>query len=189
MPAPLLPREHVLQKLISEFRTRGYDATSLSNIAMATGLGKSSLYHHFPGGKEQMAADVLEHLREALRLNVFEPLRSVTPARRRFDQLLQAIDGFYAGGKDACLLERLCASGQAAALRRPLRSTFNEMMGAFEEAALDAKLPAALARSRAEDAVVRIEGALVVCAGLGEIGPFQRVMRSLKRDFLRTAPR
>jgi len=183
-----MPREQVLQKLISEFRTRGYDATSLSNIATATGLGKSSLYHHFPGGKEQMAADVLEHLRQALRLNVFGPLRSVTPAPRRFDQLLQAIDTFYSGGKDACLLERLCASGQAAALRRPLRSTFNEMMGAFEEVALDAKLPVALARARAEDAVVRIEGALVVCAGLGEIGPFQRVMRSLKRDFLRSAP-
>ena len=189
MPAPLMSREQVLEKLIVEFRARGYDATSMNDIATATGLGKSSLYHHFPGGKEQMAADVLEHLREALRSNVFEPLRSVTPARRRFDQLLRAIDAFYAGGEHACLLERLGASGQAAALRRPLRSTFRDMMGAFEEAALDANLPAALARARAEDAVVRIEGALVMCAGIGETGPFQRVMRSLKRDFLESPTR
>ena len=184
MPTPLMSREQVLDQLLAKFRARGYDATSLSDIATATGLGRSSLYHHFPHGKEQMAADVLAHLEDTLERNVFEPLRAVVPARKRFDQLMTAVDAFYAGGKDACLLERLAASSEAKALRRPLQSTFRTLMTAFEESARDAGLSAAIARNRAEDAVIRIEGALVLCAALGETGPFERVMRSLKREFL-----
>lgn len=41
-------RETILQTAIELFTQRGYDATSLRNIAEAVGLTKSSLYHHFP---------------------------------------------------------------------------------------------------------------------------------------------
>ncbi len=40
------------------FRRRGYDGATLSVLSRACGLGKASLYHHFPGGKDEMA-DVL----------------------------------------------------------------------------------------------------------------------------------
>lgn len=184
MPAPLLSREQVLERILAEFRLRGFDASSLSDLSSSTGLGRSSLYHYFPDGKQQMAAEVLAHLGTTLQNDVFTPLRQVRPARKRLDGLLNAIEAFYRGGKDACLLERLSASTVAPELRAPLRATFAAMMSAFEETARDAGLTPAVARTRAEDAVVRIEGALVVCAGMGETGPFERVMRSLRQHFL-----
>ena len=184
MPAPLLTRTQVLERILVEFRMRGFDATSLNDLSSATGLGKSSLYHHFPGGKEQMAAEVLAHLQATLEQGVFTPLRGVRPAKKRLAGLLDVLDAFYRGGKDACLLERLTASTVAGPLRAPLRATFAAMMTAFEEAARDAGLTPTVARTRAEDAVIRIEGALVVCAGSGETGPFERVMRRLRLEFL-----
>lgn len=184
MPAASLSREQVIERILTEFRLRGYDASSLSDLSAATGLGRSSLYHYFPGGKEQMAADVLAHLASMLEAEVFTPLRSVRPAKRRLDGLLDAIDAFYRGGRDACLLERLTASSEATALAKPLRGMFQAMMSAFEETAREAGLSSAQARARAEDAVIRIEGALVVSAGLGDAGPFERVIRNLRRAFL-----
>ena len=184
MPAANMSKDQVLAHLMAAFRARGFDATSLADIAAATGLGKSSLYHHFPGGKGQMAKDVLDHLAATLRRDVYEPLRTVSPARRRLDQLLDAIDAFYRQGRDACLLERLCASTEAESLSGALRRSFRDLLGAFEGVARDAGVPAAEARARAEDAVVRIEGALVVSAGLGETKPFERAIGALRRDFL-----
>ena len=189
MPAPLLSRDEVLERILGEFRLRGFDASSLSDLSSATGLGRSSLYHHFPAGKQQMAADVLAHLLKTLDAGVFTPLRQVRPAKKRLDGLLDAIDVFYRGGKDACLLERLAASTEGLTLRKPLRGAFVAMMTAFEEAARDAGLTPAVARARAEDAVVRIEGALVVCAGMGETGPFERVIRDLRHGYLSNSTR
>ncbi len=55
MPAPLLPREEVLDRLAAAFRRDGYDGASIARLSAATGLGKASLYHYFPGGKQDMA--------------------------------------------------------------------------------------------------------------------------------------
>ncbi|WP_164094666.1 TetR family transcriptional regulator, partial [Serratia marcescens] len=41
------------------FREHGYEGASLAVIGARTGLGKGSLYHAFPGGKEEMASAVL----------------------------------------------------------------------------------------------------------------------------------
>src|SRR4029453_1864404 len=40
------------------FLRRGFEGPTLSVLSRACGLGKASLYHHFPGGKDEMA-DVL----------------------------------------------------------------------------------------------------------------------------------
>ena len=53
-------RGDVLPALTEVFRTHGYEGASLALISRHTGLGKGSLYHFFPGGKEEMAAEVHE---------------------------------------------------------------------------------------------------------------------------------
>jgi TetR/AcrR family transcriptional regulator, lmrAB and yxaGH operons repressor len=184
MPAPLLPREEVLERLLSTFRDQGYDGASLTELSAATGLGKSSLYHYFPGGKEDMAQQVLAHLDQQLTEALFEPLRSKQSPARKLTAMLVTIDAFYEGGKKACLLERLCASVDRARFRRPLAHAFTAWIEAVEALGLEAGLPKALARSRAEDLVVRVEGALVVCAGTGDPSLFQRTLKELRTSLL-----
>ena len=57
------------------FRAHGYEGATLALISEATGLGKGSLYHLFPGGKEQMAAEVLADIDAWFELNIYAPLR------------------------------------------------------------------------------------------------------------------
>ena len=44
----------------SQFAERGYSSVSLADVVEATGLTKGALYHHFPGGKEDLFRAVVE---------------------------------------------------------------------------------------------------------------------------------
>ena len=41
MPAPLMPKEQVLDRLMDAFRDKGYEGASLSELSAATGLTKN----------------------------------------------------------------------------------------------------------------------------------------------------
>lgn len=174
----------MLGRLMELFRQKGFDGASLADISETTGLGKSSLYHHFPDGKQEIALEVLGHLEAQLEQAVFEPMRSADPPPKKLDRMLDAIDRFYEGGHKACLLERLCASVDASRFRRPLGRAFGTWIEAVQALGVEAGLSRAVARQRAEDLVVRIEGALVVCAGTGNTSVFTRTIRDLRESVL-----
>ena len=188
MPAPILSKDQVLDRLLNTFRDRGYEGASLAELSAATGLVKSSLYHYFPGGKQDMAEQVLAHLDRQLAASLYRPLRSKQAPARKLDAMLDAIDAFYEGGRKACLLERLCASVDRTRFRRPLRRAFAAWMDAVEAICIEAGLPKTVARARAEDFVVRIEGALIVSSGTDDRSVFARTIEGL-RDSVLARPR
>jgi TetR/AcrR family transcriptional repressor of lmrAB and yxaGH operons len=183
MTAPNTTKTEVLDRLMESFRVHGYDGASLATLSERTGLGKSSLYHHFPGGKEQMALDVLQHLNAGFR-HIYEAVNTEPDPERKLELMLDALDAFYAGGERACLLERLSASVDRERFGTPLKATFADWMAALTDVCRAAGLGRALARRRAEDAIVRIEGALIVAAGMGDAGVFRRTLRDLRDTLL-----
>jgi len=188
MPPALATKTEVLDRIMDSFRKHGYDGASLATLSKRTGLGKSSLYHHFPGGKEQMAIEVLAHLNTGLR-EIFRAVEEKTDPKTKLDLLLDAIDAFYEGGKKACLLERLSASVDRARFGAPLKATFGELISVLSGIGRAAGLTAATAQRRAEAAIVRIEGALVVGAGMGDSSVFGRTLADLRSTFLAPEPR
>jgi AcrR family transcriptional regulator len=178
-----MPREELLDRLMALFREHGYDGTSMSDISAATGLGKSSIYHHFPGGKREMAAAVLERLNTSL-APVLKALDDRRSPRARLDGLLAALDRFYDRGRAACLLERLCASVDRTRLSRPLAASFRALLGAFERLGVEAGIDRAEARRRAKDAMVRVEGSLIVAAGTADPRVFRRALERIRATLL-----
>lgn len=183
MPAALATKTEVLDRILESFRKQGYDGASLATISERTGLGKSSLYHHFPGGKEQMALDVLAHLNAALQ-RMFQAVEDEPDPKQKLGLMLDSIDAFYDGGKKACLLERLSASVERERFAAPLRATFTGWMSVLAKICRAAGLGTATARRCAEDAIVRIEGALVVSAGTGDPSVFRRTLDELRATLL-----
>ena len=55
----------VLRRAIDLFNTRGYDATSIGDVARELGLTKSAIYHHVPS-KEHLLASGLDEALDAL---------------------------------------------------------------------------------------------------------------------------
>ncbi len=184
MPAPIVSKDIVLDRLLSTFRDKGYEGASLAELSAATGLVKSSLYHYFPGGKQDMAEQVMAHLDRQLAIGLYQPLRSAHAPARKLGAMLDTLDAFYEGGRKACLFERLCASVDRTHFRRPLRRAFTVWMNAVEAICLEAGLSKTVARARAEEFVVRVEGALIVCAGTDDYGVFARTIKDLRASVL-----
>ena len=173
---------------MSVVRRLGYDGASLAELSKATGLGRSSLYHYFPNGKDDMIRAVLDHLEAQLRVSVFEPLRQPGPARRRIDGMVKALDAFYRGGRDACVLGNLVLGTSRTRFRRQLSEMFGEWIDAIAAALIDAGLPKSLARARAEDAVIRIEGALILAGGMDDVSLFGKALKRLPGELLAARP-
>ena len=55
MSAPPRHRGAIVRAAATLFRRNGYAATGINEIAEVSGAPKGSLYHYFPGGKEQIA--------------------------------------------------------------------------------------------------------------------------------------
>ena len=183
MPAALLTKTEILDRLMLLFRQRGYDGASLAEIAEVTGLGKSSLYHHFPGGKAEMAREVLAHLSLKLEPALVRVRGPGTP-RARLDAFLDAVEEVYDSGRLACLLERLSASADRKRFTKPLRSSFEALLDAFEHLGLAAGLTRSVAKARAEEALVRIQGSLVLGAGLDQPEVFVRALERIRESLL-----
>lgn len=56
----------MLEATSALLRTQGFHATGLNQILKESGAPKGSLYYHFPGGKEQLAAEAMQAAAEDL---------------------------------------------------------------------------------------------------------------------------
>jgi AcrR family transcriptional regulator len=175
----------LLKKLSDVFRDTGYEGASLTLLSEATGLKKASLYHRFPNGKEQMAAEVMNGAQIWLTENILNTLQSSAPPAERIRAMIQHLDVFYSGGTQACLLNML-SSPQAVSgpLAEPIGKAFKAWIDALARAIVDAGFEDAVARFRAERAIALIQGSLVLARGMNSTQPFQNCLANLERELL-----
>jgi AcrR family transcriptional regulator len=81
-------RSSLLEVAVGVFNERGYDGTSMEDLARATGLSKSSLYHHV-AGKEQLLRLALERAIGPLFAVTAEPGSTQGRAVDRLEHLLR----------------------------------------------------------------------------------------------------
>jgi TetR/AcrR family transcriptional regulator, lmrAB and yxaGH operons repressor len=184
MPAALLSRDEVIERLMLVIRKFGYDGASLAELSQATGLGKSSLYHYFPEGKDDMVRAVLDHLHQTLDDVLFVPLRTPGPARARIEQMVETLDAFYRGGRESCVLGNLVLGTSLERFRKRLAVIFDAWIDALATVLVDGGLTKKVARARAEDAVMQIEGALILAHAMGDNALFARALRQLPKSLL-----
>jgi TetR/AcrR family transcriptional regulator, lmrAB and yxaGH operons repressor len=184
MRPPLIPRAEAVDRLLEVFRRLGYDGASLTELSRGTGLGRSSLYHYFPNGKEEMGLAVLHKVHAWIEENALRPLQDPGLPKERLDRMLRALDSFYAGGKNACVLGNLVVGGARHLYQRQLRFTFSTWVEGLELLCIEAGLSRREARERAEDVVLQIEGALVLSGGLDDPTPFRRLLRKISEKLL-----
>lgn len=185
MPPATLTRDDVVARVMAVVRRHGFDGASLSELSKATGLGKSSLYHYFPDGKDDMVGAVLEHLETSLEAGVFAPLRATGHPADRLRAMNEVLEAFYHGGREACVLAILGVGDASRRFHPRVKRIFRAWIDAIASALRDSGLSRHAAQARAEDAVARIEGALVLARSLDEPAIFGRVLQSLPDDLLR----
>ena len=184
MPAPKLSKEEVVQRLFTVFRANGYDGASLALLSEATGLGKSSLYHYFPNGKEDMVNAVFAYTGDLLAESVLKPLTVDGDPEDRLREAIKGLVQFYDVGKSACLIEAF-ASGSKQEVFSPLTQSAAAVLEAgLLKTSKDSGHTETEAARLAEDALVAIQGALVVSRVKKDTAPFRRVMVDLPGKLL-----
>jgi AcrR family transcriptional regulator len=78
----------LLAVVTEEFLVRGYDATSMEDLAAATGLTKSALYHHV-SGKEELLRLAVSKAVDALFAVLDEPASRTGPAVERLEHVVR----------------------------------------------------------------------------------------------------
>jgi TetR/AcrR family transcriptional regulator, lmrAB and yxaGH operons repressor len=180
MPSRKVEPDHIMDRLTEVFRTVGYDGATLSKLSKATGLQRASLYHRFPGGKKEMAEAVLAQASAWLDTHVLAPLTGSGTPHARLQKMATALDRFYAQGGTSCLLDSLSFGEGHDIFHDHIRAAFAHWIEALAALVVESTgCPKAEARQRAEEAVLSIQGALVLARGTGNTQPFQRVLNNL----------
>lgn len=171
--------EVFLATAIDLFRTYGFEGVSLKQLADATGLEKASLYYRFPGGKDAIAMAIAGGLITWLQANVFDLLVASGTPRKRVLSVTERLREFYAGGTKPCLMEILSIRGGSDELQLALKAAMEAMMNAFAQIARESGHGSSAARSKAEEAIVGLEGSLILARVVGEPAYFERVLKGL----------
>lgn len=188
MPRPaLVASEDLLSRLSLTFRDVGYEAASMAVLSARTGLKRASLYHRFPGGKAQMAQEVLTDAHAWLMAEVVAPLRSDAAPHERIATMTAALDAFYEGGSRACLLNMLAAPPEPdSPFADAIRTSLDAWIDALAQCARDAG--ASAPERRATLVVSTVQGALVLSRGLGRTEPFRLALAEVPRIVLGDHP-
>lgn len=174
-------RSGTLESLIALFKERGYAGASLSDLATASGLGRASLYHHFPGGKTEMGRAALAQAGQRFARLVIAPLAAQAAPRDRLRRMIDGIAAFYGDGPLACLTNTMTLDGDAdfrAAIAASQQAWLARMADAFAAAGLDWDT----AQARAENLAAMMHGALVLGRVLEDRDIFNRALARMRAD-------
>ncbi len=179
-----MSKEKVLPQLVSVFRQYGYEGATISRLSDTTGLKKASLYHHFQGGKEEMAEAVLEYIALWFDKNVFTPLQSEEPPRERIQQMSQGLDEFYDSGQIPCVLSVMSVGEANNLFHQQLQASLNHWLDLLTKVVQETGVTPKIARQRAEDALMMVQGALVLVRVTNDTQPFKRAIARLPQMLL-----
>ena len=70
------------------FQQRGYDATSMNDVAAALKLSKGGLYHHFQS-KDEILFEIMNHAMDITQERVINPVRSIANPEERLRTLIR----------------------------------------------------------------------------------------------------
>ena len=189
-----MSKQTYVPTLLRLFRQFGYEGVTLSKISQATGLGKASLYHHFPGGKTEMAEAALAQVNQWLETRIvpilvgavsLEANREARPIDT-FQSMCQEVNHFFNAGQNSCLWAVLVLEQSSDDLfHAQISEAFSRWIEAIANVLITAGLDKTLAKQRGEDAIIAIQGALILSHGLKDFAPFQRVLKQLPQQLCR----
>jgi AcrR family transcriptional regulator len=80
------------------FCDKGFDATSMSDIAAAVGLTKAGVYHFISGGKQDLLFAVMNYGMDRLEAQVIAPAQGIADAEQRLRTIIARHALLIAGG-------------------------------------------------------------------------------------------
>jgi TetR/AcrR family transcriptional regulator, lmrAB and yxaGH operons repressor len=176
-------RESFLLTTAGLLRHRGYAATGLNEIVALSGAPRGSLYFHFPGGKEELAAAAMDRSGEQLGWAIEAILASSGSLGEGVGRLVDALAaGLEASGyADGCPIATVTleAANDSEPVRAAAAAAFDAWLSALGAHLVSAGLEPPAAARRAMLVLASIEGALILARARRDLAPLQAVREEL----------
>jgi AcrR family transcriptional regulator len=164
MPRP--SRERLLDSAVDLLQRQGYHGTGLNELLERSEAPRGSLYHYFPGGKEQIGAEAIARAGGQVAAAVAHLLR----AKPSVADAVEALAGLLAAGLEASDFERGCPVATTALevtprsepIRAAVHASFESWLAPLRERLEAAGFDRHQAARRADLAIATLEGALVL---------------------------
>jgi AcrR family transcriptional regulator len=176
------PRERMIVSTAVLVRERGARATSLDAVLEHSGAPRGSVYHHFPGGREQLLREATDYAGEyvARRLEreaAEDPLAAIDSLLDKYRTSLVASD-FRAGCPVVALAVE--SAGDGPGVRDQVVGAFDRwrqiLAGGFTAAGIDEARSDELALL----VVSGVEGALILSRAYRDLGPLESMRREIR---------
>lgn len=173
-------RETVVAKLVDIFYEHGFDGTSLSIISERTGLQRASLYHHFPGGKEEMAKAVIEtsdRWGEEFIGNLV--MDNSIPPKARLEQMMKNLDELHWRPQQLSPSNAFVIGGASEQFSKHVQWHYHTCVWMMTELMVACGIPQEIAKRRAWEQRILWEGGLVCSRVLGDMSLFRGLMQRM----------
>jgi AcrR family transcriptional regulator len=170
-------RDRIVERSAELFRRQGFTGTGVKQIVAEASAPFGSLYHFFPGGKEQLGAEVIRHsgaIYGQLIDAYFPPGCEPESATRAF--FAGAAETLRETGyADACPIATVAL--EVSSSSEPMRIACAEVFDGWIDAATDRLEAAGLERSSARQLAIAmlssLEGSFVLARALRSTGPLE----------------
>src|SRR3954469_19039362 len=168
-------RQRIVEAGADLLRDKGYAGTGVKEIVAAAGAPFGSLYHHFPGGKEQLGEEVIRWsgaMYGMLGPAIFDPAPDVVTGVRMF--FAGAAENLEeTGWQDACPIATVAL--EVASTSEPLRLATAEVFTSWIDGLAPRFAAAGLDDERARELAIAmicgLEGAFVLAQAWRDVTP------------------
>jgi TetR/AcrR family transcriptional regulator, lmrAB and yxaGH operons repressor len=169
-------RQRMIQRTVVLLARKGLQGTSFSQILEESGAPRGSLYHHFPGGKDELVLAALEAAGEyALdRLDQLSGKPALAVAEAFIDLWRQVLirSEFGAG----CAIAAVTVAAEAPALRERAGDIFRQWRAHLSDLFELGGLPKGEGAIYATSLIAACEGGVILSRGEGSIETFEKVV-------------
>jgi AcrR family transcriptional regulator len=175
-------RDRIMESSAELFRRQGYTGTGVKQIVVSANAPFGSLYHFFPGGKEQLGEEVIRQS-GGLYIELFASIALAAP------DAVTAVGDFFSGAaetlletdyEDACPIATVAL--EVASTNEPLRQATAEVFDSWVAAASEyfaaARIPRGEARALAFSMLCLLEGAFVFSRAMRSVEPLEAARES-----------
>ncbi len=185
MAKPKLDRKTLLQNSLSVFKSKGYHATSMQDLANANGLLKGSIYHYITS-KEELMAEVLEALKSHYVRKVFSIAEDTEfTIEERLNALMDEAEKIYTHeeGGDFFVNIGLETLNTNPKFTEIIRAFFDEWFEVLAHLFAQQGMTKNQSKLHAETTVAEIEGAVILMRLLKDNNYLKRTLHNLKNTF------
>ncbi|MBL8166170.1 MAG: TetR/AcrR family transcriptional regulator [Anaerolineae bacterium] len=178
-------RDQIIATTCNLLELQGYHATGLNQIIKESGSPKGSLYYHFPGGKEELAIEAVNHVGRLVLQRIRENLAQVDDCAEAISAFVRNIalnvelSGFRAGGPITTIAMETASTNVA--LREECRRIYDEWQNAFADKLRSGGIDEQRSRFMATLIIAAIEGGVILCRTSQSRMPLEQISEELYR--------